>query len=58
MVIRDRLLWSQTVKNASRLTCHDDKKNRDVSHVIHWLDQIEPSQIGIYGRHGLVANLL
>jgi len=45
--LHDGLLWSQTLKNASRLTYHDDRKIRHVSRVIHLLDRLEPSPIGI-----------
>ena len=56
--LHDGLLWSQTLKNASRLTYHDDRKIHHVSRIIHLLDQLEPSPIGIFSHHGLVSCLL
>jgi hypothetical protein len=41
--LHDGLLWLQTVKNASRLTYHDERKNRHASHITHSLNRIEPS---------------
>jgi hypothetical protein len=54
--LHDGLLSSQTVKNASRLTYDDDRRIRHVSHVINMLDQLEPSQIGMFFRHESLAS--
>ena len=57
-LVHDGLFWSQTSENASQLTHDDDREKRHASRVIHLLDRIEPSQIGICAHHEIVVCLL
>jgi hypothetical protein len=53
--LHDRLHWSQIVENTSWLTYDDDQRIRHVSHVIDLLEQLYPSSIDMFFRHGSLA---